>query len=37
MVGLSMIEVKFDDVLRIYEKEICKNTKNKYKIYKFEK
>ena len=24
-----MIEVKFDDVLRIYEKETCKNTKNK--------
>ena len=37
MVGLSIIEVKFDDVLKIYEKEICKNTKNKYKIYKFEK
>ena len=32
-----MTEVKFDDVLRIYEKEIYKNTKNKYKIYKFEK
>lgn len=32
-----MKEINFDDVLNIYEKEIRKNTKNKQKIYKFEK
>lgn len=32
-----MRKVEFDDVLHIYEQEVRKNTKNKYKVYKFEK
>ncbi len=31
------MEVKFDDIVNIYEKEIRKNCKNKRKIYRFER
>ena len=38
MVGLKMIDYKLmSDILNIYENEIRKNTKNKKKIYTFEK
>ena len=32
-----MIEVKLEDIFKIYENEISKNTKNKHKIYNFER
>ena len=36
MGGLNM-KVDVNDILNIYEKEICKNTKNKKKLFDFEK
>lgn len=32
-----MIEIKLEDILKIYENEVSKNTKNKHKIYNFER
>lgn len=37
MGGLKVENVKFQDILQIYEKEIKRNVKNKKKLYNFEK
>ena len=35
--GGLRVKVNIKDLLYVYEKEVSKNTKNKYKIYNFEK
>lgn len=37
MDGLEKMKVEVNDILNIYEKEICKNTKNKKKLLNFER
>lgn len=37
MVGLRVMEVNFNNIIKIYEKEVRVNTKNKRKVYRFDR